>query len=144
MKYNDEDLYKMIFRCSHVFRHQSGGRIGQSRILSILYQKGKMTQRELLELLDIQAGSLSEILSKIEDEGWIRRTPHCENKRCVDVELTSKGKKQAVIFIKQRQEMMQKLFEGLEEKEKDELGGLLEKLIDSWHTDSFCHKKCRN
>ena len=47
---------------------------------------------ELQEILGIQAGSLSEILAKIEATGWITRQKNADDKRQIDISLTESGK----------------------------------------------------
>ena len=56
-----------------MMRMRSDGREGQKRIL-VMLNGGPLTQRDLTERLGIQPGSASEIVSKLESGGMIRRT----------------------------------------------------------------------
>ena len=48
--------------------HKTGKKRGQENILEILFQYESMSQKQLQEVLGIEAGSLSEILSKLEEK----------------------------------------------------------------------------
>jgi len=42
-------------------------------VLAIVRERGGMSQRELLDLLDVRSASLSEVLAKLERNGLIAR-----------------------------------------------------------------------
>ena len=48
---------------------------GQGRVLSILKLKPEITQKELTYLLDMSKQALGELLKKLENCGYITRTP---------------------------------------------------------------------
>lgn len=128
----DEKLLHQLRSCGHFLRFQTGGKGGQRRILSILAEKGSMTQRELMELVEVRSGSLSEILAKIEDQGFIARTQNEQDKRNVDISLTEEGKAHAESLKANHAEMVAGLFSGLSEEEKQQLLVLMEKLRNTW------------
>lgn len=64
---------------------------GQGRILALLSAKPETTQRELSYLLDIRQQSLSELLAKLEEKGYIERTKSAEDGRVTNVTLTEAG-----------------------------------------------------
>jgi len=117
---------------AHFARHGGGGKGGQGRILGILARRGTMTQREMMELVDVRSGSLSEVLGKLEAAGYILRTPNEADRRSVDVALTDKGREAAEEAFARRAQMTAGLFSALNEEEKAALNALLEKLGADW------------
>ncbi|WP_349947089.1 MarR family transcriptional regulator [Lacrimispora sp. BS-2] len=132
-----EKLYSLFLRCSHALsrgHHQENGiHPSQWRILSILAQTGEMAQRDLLEVLQIRAASLSELLSKLESRGLITREKEAGNKRNVNVELTELGKMAIDENANVQYETAQELFSMISLEEQQHLIEVLEKLINSWH-----------
>jgi DNA-binding MarR family transcriptional regulator len=86
-----------------------------------------MTQRELQDLLQIQPGSLSEVLTKLETKGMIVRSRDEEDRRRSILTLTETGRKAA-----EQKEERASLFAALSLQEQEELQQLLGKLLDSW------------
>lgn len=130
----ERKLYKQIRTCGRLLHHQGGRKAGQHRILTNLYENGKMTQRELQDIIDIKSGSLSEILNKVESHGYIQRSKNEQDKRLMDLELTNSGKEAAILMNKQQEEFTQQIFVRLNEDEKEQLSMLLGKLLDDWKT----------
>lgn len=129
--HGQDDLYSMLRACGHYLFHRFGKNMGQGRILSILSERESITQKELQEMLRIQPGSATEILTKLEEKGLIRRKKDEEDKRCCIIELTEDGQK-AFQMRKQQKEEQAQLFASLDETEREELKRLLGKLLESW------------
>ena len=64
---------------------------GQGRILKLLRLTPEISQRDLLELLDMRPQSLGELLGKLERDGYITRAPLEEDRRVMMIRLTEKG-----------------------------------------------------
>ena len=62
------DLTSQLIKCGQILMHKTGKKRGQENILEILFQYESMSQKQLQEVLGIEAGSLSEILSKLEEK----------------------------------------------------------------------------
>ena len=116
----------------HMLRFLFEGRGSQKRILIILREAGRMTQRELTERLGIQPGSASEVLGKLERAGSIERKLSQSDRRTTDVQLTEQGQVQAEEAARQRKTRHQEMFSCLSEEEKDTLLALIEKLNADW------------
>lgn len=125
----NQDLVNQ-FRILHYTMRQKGeGRSSQKRIMIVLYKHGGvMRQNDLTKHLQIQSGSVSEILAKLEKAELIVRTPNAMDKRTADVILTKTGRKEAQEILSKRQNRQSHLFDPLDEQEKKELLRLLEKL----------------
>jgi DNA-binding MarR family transcriptional regulator len=106
---------------------RSGGRKrGQERILDVLSKEGDIPQRDLGHLLHIQPGSLSEILAKLENKGFITREQDSADRRIIMVRITEEGKNQTGI---EGEDKKMDFFSSLTEEEKKTLADLLDKLI---------------
>ena len=108
-------------------RHHHGG---QGSILTILSEKESMSQKELQDILRIQPGSLSEILTKLEQKGMITREKDEEDKRKSVISLTEAGK--AAVHEQTPRMDEKEMFDVLSEEEQTELKRLLKKLISFW------------
>lgn len=128
----DQKLYHQLRSCGHFLRFQTGGKGGQRRILNLLAERGSMTQRALMDLVDVRSGSLSEILGKIEDQGFITRQPNEQDKRNMDISLTEAGKAKAGAMRAENEALVSSLFSGLSDEEKQQLSALHERLRVSW------------
>ena len=117
---------------NHTMHRNSDGKGSQKRILNILKEHPDITQRELTELLGIQPGSASEVISKLESAGLILRTPSQADRRTTDICLTEAGKIAASEASSQRQNRHQQMFSCLSEAEKYTLLEHLEKINESW------------
>ncbi|NLV59684.1 MAG: MarR family transcriptional regulator [Clostridiales bacterium] len=141
----EEKLYQYLRRIAHLMRHHADVKGGQGRILGILLQQERMTQREMQEELGVQAGSLSEILAKLEAGGLITRMPNEEDRRSVDIVLREEGSRVAKESETKRKKRQKILFQALSGEEKENLAALLEKLYVDWQESyekgkiSCCH-----
>ena len=72
--------------------HHPRAGASQELVLRILDRLGGMDQRELRGQLRIQPGSLSELLSKLEQKGLIARERTEADRRRVTVSLTEEGR----------------------------------------------------
>lgn len=117
---------------SHMMRMQYEGKASQKRILIILNASGMLTQKELTERLGIQPGSVSEILSKLENAGLITRTQNETDRRTMDIRLTDAGTELALEATAQRQKRHEEMFSCLTLEEKMTLLSLLEKIHTDW------------
>ena len=112
----------------HILRMLPGTRDGQNRVLSILLEKGTLSQRELMELASIRSASLSELVAKLEMNGYVRRFPNPRDHRSVSVCLTEAGTLAARALMEDRTD----LYGGMTDEELEKLLGILEKLAEKW------------
>lgn len=130
----EEQLFEQFRACAHALHHPGNGKSGQLRILSILSARSPITQRQLMDILDVRSGSLSEILGKMEAEGYITRSPNEQDKRGVDVTLTPAGLEAAEQMHVSRETSVQDFFSCLDEEEKEQLSRILDKLLADWRS----------
>lgn len=135
-KQQDTDINRrLIFSLldiNHTMRSLYEGKASQKRILIILSEVKSITQKDLTMRLGIQPGSASEILSKLESAGLIRRTVSETDRRTANISLTDEGEKMALEAAKQRSQRHVEMFSCLSGDEKEQLLSLLEKLNEDW------------
>ena len=127
-----EHNYHLLRVLGHKLYHY-GNKGGQKRILIALHKNnGQMSQKALMEHLNVKAGSLSEILSKMEEDGLIIRKPNSERKKCLDILVTDLGNEKIHEYIDQRNQLIQQLFNNFTDEEICELEKLLNKCIKNF------------
>lgn len=136
--YEQEDMSgKLVVNLrdiGHTIRDLSEGRGSQKRILVVLLETGTITQRELTERLNIQPGSASEVIAKLENAGLLTRTESEADRRTVDITLTEEGRRQAEEAKGRRVQRHGEMFSALSEDEKSQLLRLLEKVNADWES----------
>jgi len=125
-------------RCGHILRHRYPLNMSQNRILLILKNEGPMKQRELMERMNIQAGSLSEIIAKVEAAGYLERTRSEGDKRNLELTLTDAGRERAEIFEQEREQVAHDMFTVLDDTKKEELFDILGVLLEKWSEGLEC------
>jgi len=126
----DSDLMELIDMAGRMAqrRPQSGPARSQSLVLSILAGREALTQRELQQMLGIQPGSLSELVSKLEGKGYLVREK-AEDRRGNLLRITDAGRK----AIPSADEVPEDdPFAALTDGEQDQLALLLRKLLTNW------------
>lgn len=127
------DLLALFHRCNHLLGRGRQSGQSQGRILMILHQMGGATsQKELQEILQIRAASLSELLSKLEKNALITRSKEETDRRSSLIQLTEGGKAHIIDHAEARQRAAQTLFQCLTSEEQLQLAQLLTKLSQDW------------
>ena len=122
----DEELTKEFILASRFIMRPHGHHMGQGRILKIL-NKGPISQKELQETLNVQAGSVSEIVSKLEERGFLTRSKSEDDARVVILTITEKGKGRLDEHTQRRD-----FYSSISEEEKQQLKEILVKLNNDW------------
>lgn len=142
---DNHELLDIMEKCGHFLYHRRGGKRGQGRILRILLEEGEMTQKELQEHIKIQPGSMSEIVMKLENAGFIQRMKDESDRRKVILKITEDGKQIVSQNIIRNSEQEKNLFKALDESEQKTLQELLSKLFQDWEAtyekSLFEHRK---
>ena len=137
----DTKIIKNFRGISHTIMRNSEGKGSQSRILIILLENKEVSQRALTKHLGIQPGSVSEVLKKLEDDGLINRLASEDDRRTSILSLTAEGEEAAKKALSHKDQLYNEMLEVLDEKDKQELLALLEKLNDDWdHKYHHKHK----
>lgn len=128
----DNKLIWNLRDMGQTIRELAEGKGSQSRVLIILHEDGKITQKDLTERLGIQPGSASEVIIKLENAGLIARTQSEEDRRTSDLQLTEAGKLKAAEEFEQRKQRHVEMFSCLSDEDKADFLMLLEKVNHDW------------
>lgn len=101
-------------------------RRGQGRVLAILKMKPEISQKDLSYLLDIRQQSLGELLSKLEKNGYITRTPSETDRRVMNIHLTKEGAEAT-----EQEFSFERVFRCLSNDEQQTLGSYLSRIIET-------------
>lgn len=88
-------------------------------------------QKEISEQMHINPSSVSELIDKLEDDGYLERRTDPSDRRATLLVLTEKGTARAAEVEDERSARIGGLFEQLSEAEKKTLNDLLVRLIGS-------------
>lgn len=135
-EHTEDSLAGLLCRCGYIADRKSGRQRGQKRILQILLQSPQMSQKELLDKMNIEPGSMSEVLAKMEDKGLIQREKDVNDRRKMLITLTKEGQNAAEHSSGNMDESM---FEVLSEEEKETLKTILGKLLEQWKAERKEH-----
>ena len=105
------------------------------RMLACVRVNPGVSSRELCELLDLRPSSLSEMLSRAEENGWLTRTTDEEDKRMQHITLTEKGILLMTGMDAVREEDAARKTACFSEEEKDRFAALCNRLSD--HLESL-------
>ncbi|NLZ69211.1 MAG: winged helix-turn-helix transcriptional regulator [Spirochaetales bacterium] len=126
-------LMRLLRRLGVVIMNKATPFKGQGRILGLLRNRGcAITQRELLDITEMKSSSLSEIVKKLEENGYINKEVDKSDKRNMILSLTDKGLEESYRMRSISSSIADNAFECLTEEEKESLIPVLEKLKEFW------------
>lgn len=128
----DIELLKLLNECAHYLHYKKPAYRGKLKVLHCLVEEGAMTQNSLMKIMDVKAGSMSELLGKMENDGLIERKRDTKDKRNVLVNITNHGTEQMKVFDMERRERANEIFETLNEDEKERLADILSRMLNDW------------
>lgn len=102
---------------------------GMGRLLNLLCQTDGTAQIDLARALRIRPQSLSELLCRMEQKGYIRRTPSETDRRQIIVHITDTGRQKAQEMREIHRRAAIALFAPLSDTEKKTMEMLLTKVI---------------
>ena len=101
----------------------------QGKILFVLWQKDKITQKELATEIGLAKNTITVMLEKMEKNNLIRRITDENDKRKSLVILTDYAKSLKKCSDKISDEMLKKMYRGFSEEEIDKYEGYLHRII---------------
>ena len=101
----------------------------QGKILFVLWQKDKITQKELATEIGLAKNTITVMLEKMEKNNLIRRITDENDKRKSLVILTDYTKSLKKSFDEISDEMLKKVYKGFSEEEIDKYEGYLHRII---------------
>ena len=132
-----DEIIPLMEQCSHALYHRDGRKHGQLRILMILEHESPITQRELQDKLKIRAGSMSEIITKLENSGFVEKSKDENDKRRAVIVITNKGREALRDNLAATIQSGREMLDPLSTEELYELLRILRKLRDAWDSEFF-------
>lgn len=92
---------------------------GQFPVLLELWQQDGLTQKQLLDKLEVEQATLANTLSRMERDGLIERSPHPSDRRAQVITLTGLGRALEAQALKAAAEADAALFAGFKRFERE-------------------------
>jgi DNA-binding MarR family transcriptional regulator len=131
-----EQLISAIFTMSRILREQAGKAhpkdaqsFLQLKTLGIVAESKNPSMKEIADHLHILSPSATDIINRLVRDAKLERHKDKNDKRIVRLALTSDGKKVLRAGQKQMKQRLRNTLKVLNDKEKEELAGLLNKII---------------
>jgi len=137
-------LNRQMMRFAHLgFHGERGPHHGQARLLELISNQNGASQRDLAEEMDVRPSSMTEMLGRLEQAGWIKREQDDQDQRVMRVYLTEAGTQIIEDSSDTRSKSINIIFDCLTEEEKSQLAAINKKLsahlenLDSSLRDRF-------
>ena len=92
---------------------------GQLPVLMELWQRDGLTQRQLLDRLEIEQATLANTLARMERDGLVERLPHPADKRAQLIRLTERARAMQGEALAAANELEDRLFKGFRRFERE-------------------------
>ncbi len=90
--------------------------------------EGGMRQKEIAEIMEIGASATSQMIDKLEKDGFVKRIPDPDDRRATRIILTEEGTARAYEVDNEQESALERFFVNLQEEEKQQLIALLQKI----------------
>lgn len=112
-------LARGFTRALHARAAKLGFSPGQFPILIELWEEEGLTQRQLLDRVDVEQATIANTLSRMERDGLIERRVHPTDKRAQQIFLTAKARDMREDALAAADEAEQAVFRGFRRFEKE-------------------------
>ncbi|MFT8411751.1 MAG: MarR family transcriptional regulator [Schleiferilactobacillus perolens] len=136
MSNNSQDVFRAFRRFGHFSRRlawqqpQPPHHHGQARLLRVIADQDQPTSAQLAEILDIRPSSVSELLGKLENAGFITREQDPDDKRASRIHITEAGQAKLSEAERAQTDFADQVLAGLSDEEQQQLLALLNKAND--------------
>ena len=103
----------------------------QGRILFVLWKNDGIPISQLSEKTLLKKSTLTSMLDRLEDMGYIIRIPSKNDRRKIIIKRTEKDRSFQILYMQISREMNDLFYQGFTEKEIDQLESSLEKILDN-------------
>ena len=101
-------------------------------ILNELLKREGMTMQELASAIDRDKSTVTTLVDKLEEAGYLRRTKSAQDSRVTIVILEARGRALGPVYEEISLELLEKAYRGLSEWERSAVVGILEKILKNW------------
>jgi DNA-binding MarR family transcriptional regulator len=102
----------------------------QTLVLSALWDKQGLSAGEIGKRLSLDNATLSGVLDRMAERGWILKKQDPQDKRVVRIYLDHRGKTQKGILLREREAANEEILRNLTQKQRHLLKQLLRKVRD--------------
>ena len=133
----DKDIAALstIYRKINMWKNEQAAPYGLSAaqvpIVILVCQSGVMSQNDVVEQMALEKSVVAKSIGKLIASGYLTRQKNPKDKRAFDLLPTSKAMEVYPALVQQGQQCMNLLTTGLSAVEKEQLGQLLEKLLEN-------------
>lgn len=97
-------------------------------ILATLFRYDFLSMKELAEKIDRDKSTLTGLVEKLVQTGYVRKEQCCRDKRVTYIKITEKGMALKPIFQQISVELMKRIYSGFTKEEKEKFVELLDKI----------------
>jgi DNA-binding MarR family transcriptional regulator len=101
----------------------------QATVLCKLYERDGLTQSEIAQQLSIQGATLTDMLQRMQEAGYITRRRDLDDNRLVRVDLTQAGREKERFIRDQFSKLESAIFEGFDDRERSLLREYLQRTM---------------
>ena len=116
---------------SEAFMDRIGTHRAQAIVLYRLYAQDGMTQSEIAQQLAVQGATVTDILQRMEEAGFVSRRRDPEDNRLVRVYITELGREKKRFIVEQYFNLESAIFYGFKDSERDQLRQYLGRALDN-------------
>ena len=103
----------------------------QGRILFVLWQKDGISIQELARKTSLEKSTLTSMLDRLEQNGFVKRIPSKEDRRAILIKLTEKDRECQDLYTKITKEKTDLFYKGFTPKEIDAVENYLQRILDN-------------
>lgn len=103
----------------------------QGRILFVLWQNDGIPINELAQKTSLGKSTLTSMLDRLEEAGYLMRSPCPEDRRKIMIFRTEKDKRLQAIYTQVSEEMIALFYEGFAEQEIDVFEQNLQRILEN-------------
>ena len=103
----------------------------QGRIMFVLWQEDEIPIIELAKQTSLEKSTLTSMLDRLEEGGYITRVPSKKDRRKILIKRTEKDKAFQKLYMKVSQDMLQVTFKNFSEQEIDQFEKYLRRVFNN-------------
>jgi DNA-binding MarR family transcriptional regulator len=119
---------------AHTLLEELGLYHGQPRLLLVLWREEGQTQSELAERLRVRPATITKMLQRMAEAGFVERRRDSRDQRVVRVYLTDAGRAVQEQVQQVWAQMEREVLEGFQPEERDQLHGFLLRIRENLRT----------